>query len=302
VKPIHLTPVIKECLQLIRASLPSTIEIHQNLDISADLVIASSTQIHQLLMNLATNAGHAMAENGGSLSVTLEKVSLDGEQSAKYQNLSHGNYAVITVEDTGQGMDEATMNRIFEPYFTTKEKEVGTGLGLSMVHGIVTKAGGEVTVESKLGIGTTFRVYLPSVVTAYAEKKEPPHPIPEGHECILFVDDEEVLVDIGQKLLEKLGYKVISATSPLEALDVFQARGEEIDLVISDLTMPNMTGDILARELMRLKPDIPVILCSGFSDKINRKNALDMGVREFVIKPLVLKKIADTIRKVLDAD
>ena len=156
--------------------------------------------------------------------------------------------------------------------------------------------------ESKPGEGTTFRVYLPSARIAHAEEKKQLHPIPEGQECILFVDDEGVLVDIGQKLLKKLGYTVIARTSPLEALEVFRNRSEEIDLVISDLTMPNMTGDVLAREIMRLKPDIPVILCSGYSEKINQENALSMGVKKFIMKPLVLKKLANTIREVLDEE
>jgi len=199
-------------------------------------------------------------------------------------------------------MDETIKNRIFDPYFTTKEKGVGTGLGLSLVHGIVSKIGGEITVESELGKGTTFRVYLPRIDTEAAEKTKPLNPLPEGRECILFVDDEEVLVDIGQRMLEKLGYKVIARTSPLEALEAFRAKADKIDLVISDLTMPNMTGDVLAQELMRLRPDLPIIVCSGFSEQMNEQNARAMGIREFVMKPLVMRKLADTIRKVLDED
>jgi two-component system cell cycle sensor histidine kinase/response regulator CckA len=301
-KPMHLIPIVKECLQLIRATLPSTIEIHQNIESYPDLVIASSTQIHQLMMNLAANAAHAMAKTGGTLSVKLENIDLDSTMSAEYGQLKPGPYVTLTVQDTGHGMDETIKNRIFDPYFTTKEKGVGTGLGLSLVHGIVNKIGGEIAVESELGKGATFRVYLPRIDTGAVEKTKPLDPIHEGRECILFVDDEEVLVDIGQKMLEKLGYKVIARTSPLEALEAFRAQANKIDLVISDLTMPNMTGDILARELMRLKPDIPIIVCSGFSEQINEQNARSMGIREFVMKPLVMRKLADTIRKVLDED
>ena len=301
-KPMHLIPIVKECLQLVRATLPATIEIHQKLESYPDLIIASPTQIHQLMMNLAANAAHAMTKAGGTLSIELENINLDSTMSSEYGHLKPGPYVMLTVEDTGQGMDETIKNRIFDPYFTTKEKGVGTGLGLSLVHGIVSKIGGEITVESELGKGTTFRVYLPRIDTGAVEKTKPLNPIPEGRECILFVDDEEVLVDIGQKMLEKLGYKVIARTSSLEALEAFRAQADKIDLVISDLTMPNMTGDILAQELMRLKPDLPVIVCSGFSEQMNEQNARSMGIREFVMKPLVMRKLADTIRKVLDED
>jgi CheY-like chemotaxis protein len=254
------------------------------------------------MMNLAANAAHAMTKTGGTLSVRLENINLDSTMSAEYGQLKPGPYVTLTVQDTGQGMDETIKSRIFEPYFTTKEKGVGTGLGLSSVHGIVTKIGGEITVESQLGKGTTFQVYLPRIATEAAEKTKPLNPLPEGRECILFVDDEEVLVDIGQRMLEKLGYKVIARTSPLEALEAFRAQADKIDLVISDLTMPNMTGDVLAQELMRLRPDIPIIVCSGFSEQMNEQNARSMGIREFVMKPLVMRKLADTIRKVLDED
>jgi PAS domain S-box-containing protein len=301
-KPMHLVPIVRECLQLVRATLPSTIEINLNLGSYPDLVIASPTQIHQVMMNLAANAAHAMTKTGGTLSVRLENINLDSTMSAEYGQLKPGPYVTLTVQDTGQGMDETIKSRIFEPYFTTKEKGVGTGLGLSSVHGIVTKIGGEITVESQLGKGTTFQVYLPRIATEAAEKTKPLNPLPEGRECILFVDDEEVLVDIGQRMLEKLGYKVIARTSPLEALEAFRAQADKIDLVISDLTMPNMTGDVLAQELMRLRPDIPIIVCSGFSEQMNEQNARSMGIREFVMKPLVMRKLADTIRKVLDED
>jgi PAS domain S-box-containing protein len=301
-KPIHLIPIMKECLQLIRATLPSTVEIQQHIENSMDLVKASSTQIHQLLMNLSANAAHAMSKTGGTLSVSLDNIHLAYPIPAEYGQLKPGPYIKLTVQDTGHGMDETIRSRIFDPYFTTKEKGVGTGLGLSLVHGIVSKLGGEITVESELGKGTAFRVYLPMIETFHIETTESRNPIPEGRECILFVDDEDVLVDIGQKMLEKLGYKVIARTSPLEALEAFRAQAEKIDLVISDLTMPNMTGDVLARELMRLRPDVPVIVCSGFSEELNEQNARSMGIREFVMKPLVMRKLADTIRNVLDKD
>jgi CheY-like chemotaxis protein/anti-sigma regulatory factor (Ser/Thr protein kinase) len=301
-KPIHLVPIVKTSLELMRASLPTTINIHQKIAGDTGVVNANSTQIQQVLMNLTTNAAHAMSEQGGDLTVCLENIDLDREQPAESGNLQPGPYVMFTVTDTGHGMDEKMKKRIFDPYFTTKEKGVGTGLGLAVVQGIVMKAGGAITVESEIGKGTTFGVFLPRIgnETATRERRPTQRPLPHGRECILFVDDEWSLVNVGQQILKKLGYKVIARTNPVEALEVFRAQSDEIDLVVTDQTMPHMTGDVLARKIMQLKPGIPVIICSGFSEKMNKEKARSMGIKQFVMKPIIMMELAEIIRRVLD--
>jgi PAS domain S-box-containing protein len=301
-QPIDLIPIVKTSLELMRASLPTTININSKIASDTGVVSANSTQIQQVLMNLITNAAHAMSEEGGDLTVSLENIDLDREQPAESGHLIPGRYARLTVMDTGHGMDEKTKQRIFDPYFTTKEKGVGTGLGLAVVQGIVTKAGGSIAVESELGEGTTFSVFLPRIGNE-AEKIErngTRKPLPQGRECILFVDDEWSLVNVGQQLLKKLGYKVIAKTNSVEALEAFRAQPDEIDLVITDQTMPDMTGDILARQILQLKPGVPVIICSGFSEKMNKEKARAIGIRQFVLKPIAMMELAQTIRRILD--
>ena len=301
-KPICLVPIVKACLELMRASLPSTIQIQQKIASDAGVVNANPTQIQQVLMNLITNAAHSMAEKGGNLFVNLENINLDSEMPTACGHLKSGSYVLLSVIDTGHGMDEPTEKRIFDPYFTTKDKGVGTGLGLAVVQGIVTRAGGSVAVESKAGKGTTFRVYLPRIETAAAISKPgtSAKSFPGGRECILFVDDERPLVNIGEQMLKKLGYKVIARTNPMEALGAFRTQADSIDLVVTDQTMPIMTGDVLAQQIMQLKPGIPVIICSGFSEKMNKEKARSIGVRKFVMKPLVMGELAETVRRVLD--
>ena len=301
-KPIHLIPVVKECLELMRASLPTTINIQQQLSDDSGVVNANPTQIQQVLMNLITNAAHAMGAEGGDIYVKLENIPISNRHTTSSVQLEFGPYVMLTVKDTGHGMDEATQKRIFDPYFTTKEKGVGTGLGLAVVQGIVTKAGGSVAVESKVGKGTSFQVYLPRVEAEVTESKlkVSTEPFPEGRECILFVDDEKSLAHIGKQMLQKLGYDVIAKTNPKEALAVFRKNPDKIDLVVTDQTMPNMTGDKLVQHIMALKPGIPVIICSGFSEMMNKKKAESLGVRKFVMKPLEMRELAETIRQILD--
>ncbi len=301
-KPIQLTPVVKECLELMRASLPTTINIQQQLADDAGIVNANPTQIQQVLMNLITNAAHAIGAEGGDIYVKLENMHISDGHTISSVQLEIGPYVMISVNDTGHGMDEATQKRIFDPYFTTKEKGVGTGLGLAVVQGIVTKAGGSVTVESNVGKGTSFRVYLPRVEAEITESKlkVSTEPFPGGQECILFVDDEQSLAHIGKQMLQKLGYDVIAKTNPKEALAVFRENPDQIDLVVTDQTMPNMTGDKLAQKILGLKPGIPVIICSGFSEMMNKKRAKSLGVRKFVMKPLEMRELAETIRQILD--
>lgn len=301
-RPIQVHHIVKEALKLLRASLPTTIDIRQNISAHGTTVLADPTQIHQILMNLCTNAHHAMREKGGVLEVDLAPVELDGNEMAANPDLEPGSYLKLSISDTGHGMDSSTLERIFDPYFTTKEKGVGTGMGLSVVHGIVQSHGGGVKVFSEPGKGTTFDVLFPRIEKEIEYKTEALEPLPLGNERILFVDDEEVLVDLGKQMLERLGYKVVSRTSSVEALEAFRADPHKFDLVITDMTMPNMTGDEFAEEIMAIRPDTPIILCTGFSDRITKEKAEKMGIREFAMKPLVMSDLAKTIRKILDKE
>ena len=296
---IKITPILKEVLKLLRSSIPSTIDIHQKVEAESDTVFADPTQIHQILLNLCTNASHAMRESGGELSLHLTEEHLDQEAAGKFSDLNPGPYLKLIVSDTGHGIEAETMNRIFEPYFTTKEPGEGTGMGLAMVHGIVKSYDGDITVESEQGKGTTFNVYLPRIEADVSPVVEHSVQLPKGTERILFVDDEKGAVDAIQLMLENLGYNVTTRTSSIEALELFRNKPDAFDLVITDMTMPNMTGKDLAKELMSFRSDIPIILCTGFSEKINERRALEMGISAFVMKPIVTREIANTIRKVL---
>lgn len=294
-KPIQVKPIVKEALKLLRASLPTTIDIRQDVQ-SDSIVMANPTHIHQILMNLCTNAGHAMQEKGGILEVSLEDIELD----ARYAEVLPGTYLKLTVSDTGIGMDASTIKRIFDPYFTTKEKGEGTGMGLALVHSIVKSYGGTIRVYSKSGNGSTFHVYLP--VKKGEAKAEVPVEVslPVGTERILFVDDEQPLAYMGKLILEGLGYKVVTRTSSIEALEAFRAQPYSFDLVITDMTMPNMTGDKLAVEIIKIRPDVPVILCTGFSPAITEEKAKASGIQAFLEKPFLRHDLAETIRQVLD--
>jgi len=299
VKPVKMRPVVKEAGQLFRASLPSTIEIVGDIQSNAS-VMADPTQIHQILMNLCTNAGHAMEERGGILEVSLADVELDADFRAQHPDVSPGQYVRLTVSDTGHGMDRSTMERIFEPYFTTKEKGEGTGLGLSVVHGIVASHDGAITVYSEPGEGTTFHIYLPIVEQEPEPEIRTEESLPTGSETILFVDDEAPLATLGTRLLEGLGYVVVSRTNSLEALETFRKDPSRFDVVVTDMTMPSMTGDQLATEVMKIRSDIPVILCTGFSTKISKKKAETLGIQAFVMKPFLKGEMAETVRRALD--
>ncbi|MBW2002275.1 MAG: PAS domain S-box protein, partial [Deltaproteobacteria bacterium] len=293
-KPILIHPIIKETLKLLRSTLPTTIEIRQNIS-SANMVLADPTQIHQVIMNLCTNAYHAMNEKGGILEVSLTDIELDPEFTAKHLNTYPGPYLRLTVSDTGHGIKTEAIDRIFEPYFTTKGQNGGTGMGLAVVHGIVKSHGGIITVYSKQDKGSTFNVFLPRIESVEAEEKPEirRERMPTGKERILFVDDEPAIVDIAKEMLEHLGYKVEARTSPIEALAAFKALSDKFDLIISDMTMPKMTGDELAKELMGVRPDIPIILCTGFSEYITEEKAKAMGIRKFVMKPLIMREMAE---------
>ena len=298
-KPIQVKLLAKEALKLLRATLPATIEIRQDLK-SESVVLGNSTQIHQIVMNLGTNAGHAMQKKGGILEVRLTNEDLDASFPAKSYDLKPGKYLKLTVSDTGHGMTPDILEKIFDPFFTTKEKGEGTGMGLSVVHGIVKSHGGTILANSEPGKGSVFNVYLPAIEITPETQIEMEEPLPTGTERILFVDDEEAIVNIGKQVLETLGYDITTITSSIEALELFRAQPDRFDLIITDLTMPKLTGEDLAKELMRIRPDVPVMLCTGFSAMIDEKKAMEMGIRAFIYKPILKRKIARTIRAVLD--
>ncbi len=298
-KPIQVKLIVKEALKLLRASLPATIEIRGNIQ-SDSLVMGDPTQIHQIMMNLCTNAQHAMQAKGGVLEVSLTDEELDLASAAGYPDLNPGHYLQLTVSDTGHGMRPEIVEQIFDPFFTTKGPGEGTGLGLSVVHGIVKSHGGDIHAYSEPGKGTTFKVFFPAVERLKEQEPREERPVQVGTEHILFIDDEPSLAKMGHQILESLGYKVTSRTSSVEALQLFWVKPNNFDLVITDMTMPNMTGHDLAREIIHIRPDIPIILCTGFSSSINEEKALAMGIRAFVMKPILRRTIAETIRMVLD--
>ena len=298
-KPVQAELVVKEAIMLLRASLPSTIEIQQTIN-SRSATLADPTQIHQVLMNLCTNAENAMYDTGGLLAVSLTDVTIDSKFEARKLDISPGNYIRLGVSDTGHGMPAEVKARIFDPFFTTKERGKGTGMGLAVVHGIVKSHRGAITVKSEPGKGTTFEVFLPVSPNIVKITTDAGVELPTGNERILFVDDELALVDLGRQMLERLGYSVESLTSSTEALVLFKTRPDEFDLVITDMTMPNLTGEKLAGELMKIRADVPVILCTGFSEQITEERAKGLGIKEFILKPLLMNKLAGTVRAVLD--
>ncbi len=298
-KPTQISLIVKEALKLLRATLPSTIDIRQDVA-STGIAMADPTQIHQVLMNLCTNASHAMEEKGGVLEVSLADLELDSDFASRNPDIKPGPHLQLTVSDTGCGMPPEVLRRIFDPFFSTKEKGQGTGLGLSVVHGIVKSHGGTVLAYSEPAKGSSIKVYLPAIERRVAADAREEKKLPTGTERILFVDDEPVLVDVGTHILETLGYRVAAKNSSREAWELFRSQPDGFDLVITDQTMPDMTGDELAREIIALRPDVPVIICTGFSAKVNEEKAREMGIKAFVMKPLVMREMAETIRKALD--
>ena len=301
-KPVRIIPIIKESLKLLRSSIPTTIEIHQNISSESNTVRADPTQINQVLINLCTNAIHAIGEKGGVLEVSLKNIILDAGSATHYHDLSSGKYVRLTVKDTGHGIEPKILKRIFDPYFTTKGVGEGSGMGLSVVHGIIKSHDGGISVSSEPGKGTVFHVLFPCIEDKPEPNVEIALEVSGGNESVLFVDDEKAMVDVIQPILERLGYKVTARTSSIEALEAFRANPDRFDLVITDFTMPNMTGMELAKALFKLRSDIPVILCTGYSEHINEDKVKRSGIRAFVVKPVVLDEIANTIRKVLDDD
>ena len=300
--PIKITPIIREALKLLRASLPTNIEIRINLADGLDTVIVDSTQVHQVLINLCTNAAHSMKDKKGILEVGLTGTEADSDFMANHPELEPGPYLKLTVSDTGHGIAPEVLDRIFEPFFTTKDRGEGTGMGLAVVHGIITEYGGTITVDTELGKGSTFNVFLPLVEAVISGEIEPDTQLPSGNERVLVVDDEAGMVTTLRDMLEWLGYQVIEQTSSQEALEVFCAEPDRFDLVLTDQAMPNMTGTELAKILKSIRSDIPIVLCTGFSETVNEERLKAIGISEFLLKPVEIEELAQVIRKVLDKE
>ena len=303
-EPIKFQPalIVKEAINLLRSSLPTTIAIEQNIPMNSGLILADPTQIHQVVMNLCTNAFHAMEKDGGTLFISLEKKTFLQQDIVNAPDTQPGDFVQISIRDSGVGIDHEIQEKIFDPYFTTKEIGKGTGMGLVIVHGIVKSYGGFITWHSQTGEGTVFRINLPLLNEQSVDDVEPEKLIPTGSERILFIDDEKMLAELGQITLERLGYRVTARTSSLEALTTFQNQPDDFDLVISDQTMPGMTGIELARRMLQIRPHLPFILCTGFSAVISEEKAKSIGIKGFALKPLGRREIAVLIRKVLEEE
>ena len=298
--PIKLHLIVREALDLLRATLPSTVTIHQRLSTESGIVLADPTQIHQVLMNLCTNAEHAMRETGGTLEVRLDEVEISNENPPSPE-LKPGSYLRLSVSDTGNGIPPDIRDKIFEPFFTTKNLEEGTGMGLSVVHGIIANHEGAITVESQMGQGTTFVIFLPRTDAIVESELRRSTPIKRKQARILFVDDEESLTQLGQRMLHELGYEAIVCENSLKALEAFRTDPFHYDVVITDQTMPNLTGDALARELLSIRPELPIILCTGFSYTMTPEKAISMGIRAYLRKPILTHELAQTIHQILGA-
>lgn len=301
-EPRELQPalIIEEAVKMLRPSLPTTIDIQQDIDSEVGVILADPIQIHQILTNLTTNAFHAMEETGGTLSISLKNKELTPVNLISEPDVQPGLFVQITVGDSGSGIAPDIKDKIFDPYFTSKETGKGTGMGLSIVHGIVNNCGGFISFQSELGEGSTFQVFLP-----IAEKQEVggivvDQQVQIGKDRILFIDDEKILTELGKTMLERLGYHVTVCNSSLEALAVFHNQPSQFDLVITDQTMPDMTGADLARRMIQIRPDIPIILCTGYSSIISEEEAKLIGIQEFAFKPLSMKDLSVLIRKVLE--
>jgi CheY-like chemotaxis protein len=299
-KPVKVQFIIKEVVRLLNSSIPSTITIHQNIDSDAGPVYADPSQIHQILMNLATNAFHAMENDGGHFELNLDQVEISSDELTIHPDIQQGKYIKLTISDTGQGINPEIMGKIFDPYFTTKAIGKGSGLGLSLVHGIVKNHRGAITVYSQPGKGTVFTILLPVIEeTIVNKRKEKTDALYLGKESILFVDDDESIARMMARMLKKIGYQVEVRTNPVEALALFKEKSDQFDIVITDMTMPQMTGDSLAEKLREIRHDIPIIICTGYSSLIDEDKSKKMNMF-FIMKPITIVDIGKMIRKALD--
>ena len=300
-KPIMVPYVVNEALKLLRASIPSTIEFNTEIDNKCSPVMADPTQIHQIVINLCSNAYHAMKTTGGVLGIKVSEVKITEEDVLHFGDIKPGIYVRVTVNDTGHGMDRNMVQRIFEPFFTTKEKDLGTGMGLSVVHGIIQDHNGYIDVYSEPNEGTTFHIYLPIIKSeeVIIETKKVDE-IYGGNEHILLVDDEKAIVYMIKQMLESLGYNVTARTSSIEAYKAFENQPEKFDLVLTDQIMPNMTGEVLARQILKIQPDLPVILCTGFSEFMDKDKLRSTGIKNVVLKPVLKSELAKTVREAIE--
>ncbi|RMF95001.1 MAG: PAS domain S-box protein [Candidatus Schekmanbacteria bacterium] len=297
--------VVEEALKLLRSTIPSSIEIVKNFPSTEIYCYIDPTEIHQIIINLCTNAYHAISKEGGVITVDIQETEIKSAEEIVHPDLKIGKYSLITVSDTGSGIPSDIIDKIFDPYFTTKEEGKGTGLGLSVVHGIVRGAGGAVLVYSEEGIGTAFYIYLPlyekgkekaKVIESKYEEKD----ATAGNEKILFLDDDPSIAELGKRMLELSGYKVFPFSDPMQALQAFEENPKVFDLVITDMTMPKMTGNVFAQEILKIRKDIPVIICTGFSEHMNEKKAKKIGISHFVMKPTNWQELRKIIRRLLD--
>ena len=304
-EPLQISRVVKEAVNLLRKTIPSTTKINLDVDDNTGSVLADETQIHQVVMNLCTNAHHAMLKQEGKIYISLKPVDIDNTIAERHPNLDHASYAQLSVTDCGKGMTPETMSHMFDPFFTTKGQGEGTGMGLAVVHGIVQNHAGAVHVESEEGKGTTFKVFFPLLDDAAPAADAKNHAsatsaIKRGNEHILLVDDEPMLVELGKESLESFGYRVTATTSAKDALNFFLADPNGYDLIVTDQTMPEMTGVVLAKEAISVRPNVPVILCTGHSAVLNTEKAFALGVRSLLMKPLDINRLAEEVRKALD--
>ena len=299
-KPIGAITIIKDALKFLRSMIPSSIKICKQLPLTDVSILADPIQINQVLMNICTNASQAMEKTGGNLTINVEIESLTDDAADNYPDLSSGKYVKIAVTDTGPGIDSKIIDRIFDPYFTTKEVGKGSGMGLAVVVGIIKNHGGAITVDSRPGKGATFTIFFPVTTENPVMAVKAPDERLHGNETILFVDDEESIAIMTQKMLERLGYTVETETNPSAAFKLFQSKPDAFDLVITDMTMPQMNGVTLSEKLKTVRSDIPVIICTGHSSLIDEETASEMGIAAYVMKPIRIRDIARTIRQVLD--
>jgi PAS domain S-box-containing protein len=299
-QPIQIASVIKDALKFLRSMIPTTINIHRDIQTTDETIFADPTQINQIIMNLCINASHAMEQTGGDLNVTVAKVILDDNSARDYPGLKSGDHVKIIISDTGTGIDSEIINQIFDPYFTTKEVDKGSGMGLAVVHGIVKNHKGAIAIDSSLGKGSKFIILFPLTTEKPMVEARTTHDIPGGNETILFVDDEISIVKMVKRMFERLGYKIETATTPQDALEQFSLNPDNFDLVITDMTMPQMTGVKLSEKLMDIRKNIPIIVCTGHSTLVDEEKAKEQGLAAYVTKPIDMQKTAQTIRKVLD--
>jgi nitrogen-specific signal transduction histidine kinase/ActR/RegA family two-component response regulator len=298
--PLKIQLVVNEALKLLRASIPANIKFDLSIDKNCAPVLADPTQIHQIVMNLCTNAYQAMHEQGGLLMVKLEEIEIIPGEPGSHDGLTAGRYILLQVSDTGHGMEHSILQRIFDPFFTTKEKQHGTGMGLSVVHGIVKQHKGLIDVQSEPGAGSSFRVFLPAHTSGSELIDLPEAKVFIGNnETILLVDDEKAILNLLKQLLEDLNYKVVTCEDSLEAVEIFKERPNTFDLVITDQIMPNLTGDLLAKQLLQIRSDLPIILCTGFSESLDEEKSRQIGIHSVIMKPVLKSSLSGSIRQAL---